>query len=80
MNECASTVLNGRRERIERILSEDLESLMPVLSFPRFPDVRRSLREEAEDLYWSELEWENIFCGLQPEEIERVEAGIRSSS
>ncbi len=41
MNERASTVLNGRRERIKRILSEDLESLMPVLSFPLSPDVRR---------------------------------------
>ncbi|HIA74151.1 MAG TPA: hypothetical protein EYN99_06920 [Gemmatimonadetes bacterium] len=80
MNERASTVLNGRRERIKRILSEDLESLMPVLSFPLSPDVRRYLREGAEDLYWSDLEWENIFYGLQPEEIERVEAGIRSSS
>ena len=60
MNDRASTLLSGRRERIERILNRELVPPQPGPSGPPSPDTRGYLREEAEDLYWNELEWENI--------------------
>lgn len=54
------TLLAGRRERLERLLGRPLED--PRVGPRPVPSerVRRFLVEEAEDLYWNELEWENI--------------------
>jgi hypothetical protein len=60
MTERASTLLSGRRERLERILERELRPPMTGPTSPLTPEVREFLRDEAEDLYWNELEWENI--------------------
>lgn len=55
----ARTLLTGRRERMERILGRELEP--PAGSTEPIPDDTRTyLISEAQDLYWNELEWENI--------------------
>ena len=55
-----NTLLDGRKERLERILDRPLDvpdfEADTVLS----DRVRGFLLEEAQDLYWNELEWENI--------------------
>ena len=59
MTDRAETLLNGRRERLEEILGHPLSTPERGASdMP--PETRRFLRDEAEDLYWNELEWENI--------------------
>jgi hypothetical protein len=60
MTDRASTLLSGRRERLERILERELGPPMTGPTTPLTPDVRAFLCEEAEDLYWNELEWEHI--------------------
>ena len=60
MTDRASTLLSGRRERLERILERELRPPMTRPTTPLTPDVRTFLCEEAEDLYWNELEWEHI--------------------
>jgi hypothetical protein len=55
----AKTLLTGRRERIERIVGRELKP--PTGSTEPMPDDTRTyLLSEAQDLYWNELEWENI--------------------
>ena len=60
MTDRAGTMLSGRREQIERVLARELTPPVMSPSGPTPPDVRAFLREEAEDLYWNELEWEHI--------------------
>ncbi|MGY8798623.1 MAG: hypothetical protein ACKVG4_07555 [Longimicrobiales bacterium] len=60
MTDRAGTLLSGRREQIERVLARELTPPVMSPSGPMPPDVRAFLREEAEDLYWNELEWEHI--------------------
>ncbi len=60
MTDRAGTLLGGRRERLERILSRTLEPPMTGPSGPLTPEARAHLRDEAENLYWNELEWEHI--------------------
>ena len=60
MTDRVSTLLGGRRERLERLLGRSLEQPHTGPRSPLSPKVREFLREEAEDLYWNELEWENI--------------------
>ena len=60
MTDRASTLLSGRRERLERILERELKPPMTGPSSPMPPHIREFLCQEAEDLYWNELEWENI--------------------
>jgi hypothetical protein len=60
MTDRASTLLSGRRERLERILERELGPPIMGPTTPLTPDVRAFLCEEAEDLYWNELEWEHI--------------------
>ena len=60
MTDRASTLLSGRRERLERILERELRPPITDPNSPIPPHVREFLLEEAEDLYWNELEWENI--------------------
>ncbi len=60
MTDRVSTLLGGRRESIERALGRKLDhprtGPRPTLS----EKTRGFLKEEAEDLYWNELEWEHI--------------------
>ena len=60
MRDRASLLIFGRRELLARILGRPLPG-------PRVPrpavasdNVRRHLREEAEELYWNEMAWEQI--------------------
>jgi len=60
MTDRVSTLLGGRRERLERLLGRSLEQPQTGPRSPLSPKIRAFLQEEAEDLYWNELEWENI--------------------
>ncbi|GMV05372.1 MAG: hypothetical protein AMXMBFR53_16510 [Gemmatimonadota bacterium] len=60
MTDRVSTLLGGRRERLERLLGRALEAPHTGPRPPLSEKVRSFLKEEAEDLYWNELEWENI--------------------
>jgi hypothetical protein len=59
MNDRVATLLDGRRSRISRALGR-------ALAQPEFHDSplpeqsREHLLGEARDLYWNELEWENL--------------------
>ena len=59
MTDRTGTILDGRRERLERLLGKRLQRPLGTeegLS----PRQRGYLRDEAEDLYWNEMEWEKI--------------------
>lgn len=56
----ASTLIVGRRERLERILGRSLEAPTAGADEPLPEDTRKYLLSEAQDLYWNELEWEHI--------------------
>ncbi|MFP3949132.1 MAG: hypothetical protein ACOC8K_00270 [Gemmatimonadota bacterium] len=60
MNDRASTLVEGRKERLERILERELSTPPGADGHPLTDEKRRYLLDEAEDLYWNELEWENI--------------------
>lgn len=60
MTERVTTLIDARRGRLERLLGHQLRSLDLEAIAPLSDRVRTFLREEAEDLYWNELEWENI--------------------
>ena len=60
MNDRASTLLDARRERLERILARPLAEPAPGTDEPLTAEGRRYLIEEAESLYWNDLEWEHI--------------------
>ena len=60
MNDRASTLLSGRRERIERVLGRKLARPDDRSTDPLPGQNRAYLLDEAKDLYWNELEWENI--------------------
>jgi len=60
MTDRVSTLLEGRRERIERLLGRSLHQPGADSSSDLKPKMRAFLLEEAEDLYWNELEWEHI--------------------
>lgn len=65
----AERVLAERRERLARRVGETLQ--LPDRGAPAAPSeaTRRHLLEEARELYWNELEWENLM------DEEDVEAG-----
>jgi len=69
MKDRASTLIEGRRERLERILERDLSPPPGADTDPLTDEKRQYLLGEAEDLYWNELEWENIT------EEERLDGG-----
>lgn len=60
MTDQAEQLLNERKARFERLLGRSLEPRrhdgIPPISEREWTH----LREEAEDLYWNELEWENV--------------------
>lgn len=69
MNDRVSTLLEGRRERLEGILGRELSAPAGADDPPLTREKREYLLDEARDLYWNELEWENIT------EEERLEGG-----
>jgi hypothetical protein len=60
MNDRASTLLRGRRERIERALGRAVQPSVLGVRPPITEAEQTHLREEAHELYWNELEWEHI--------------------
>jgi len=60
MTDRVTTLLGGRRERLERLLGRSLEAPRTGPRPPLSEKIRSFLEEEAEDLYWNELEWEHI--------------------
>lgn len=60
MKDRASTLVEGRKERLERILEREVSPPPGADAHPLTDEKRTYLLDEAEDLYWNELEWENI--------------------
>ena len=60
MTDRVTTLLAGRRERLERLLGRTLSNPDAGSQGPASPKVRAFLLDEAEDLYWNELEWERL--------------------
>jgi len=60
MTDRASTLLEARRERLERILGRPLTPPQDGTDEPLTPEARVYLTNEAESLYWNDLEWEHI--------------------
>lgn len=60
MTDRASTLVEARRERIERILGRSLKSPRAAQDDPLTQEARDYLVEEAQNLYWNDLEWERI--------------------
>ena len=59
MADRATTLIEGRRERLERALG-GLRAPRGGTSDPLSKEARDYLLEEAENLYWNDLEWERI--------------------
>lgn len=68
MNDRVATLIEGRRSRLARALGRDLAQ-PEVHDSPLAAESREHLLSEARDLYWNELEWENLT------EEEATEAG-----
>ncbi len=60
MNDRARTLLEGRREKMERALGRPLAVPEPASGAELSESERDHLREAATDLYLNELAWENI--------------------
>jgi hypothetical protein len=60
MNDRAGTLIDARRERLERILGRSLTPPKPAAGPPLSAEAREYLVGEAENLYWNDLEWERI--------------------
>lgn len=60
MNPTAREILSRRKSRLEKELSRTLELPDRGGAPPLTDATRRHLLEEAEDLYWNELEWEHL--------------------
>lgn len=60
MSDRANTLLEARRERLERLLGRPLSPPVTPGDGPLSEEARRYLLGEAETLYWNDLEWEHI--------------------
>jgi hypothetical protein len=60
MTDRANTLLDARRERLERLLDRRLDSPSGAGNDPLTDEARAYLLGEAENLYWNDLEWEHI--------------------
>ncbi len=70
MNERIRTMLEARRRRLETTLGRRMEPLVPS-DGPGLSDAEREhLHNAATDLYWNEVEWENLT------DEERMESGF----
>ncbi len=59
MNDRATTLLHGRRERLARSLGRSLD-VPPPRTEALSRKVRSFMLDEARELYWNELEWEHL--------------------
>lgn len=60
MTDRAHTLLDARRERLERVLGRRLLPPAAEVDRPLSDEARAYLLGEAENLYWNDLEWEHI--------------------
>jgi len=60
MTDRANTLLDARRERLERLLDRRLAPPRAESDAPLTEEARGYLLGEAENLYWNDLEWEHI--------------------
>ena len=60
MDARVNTLLQGRRERMSRVLGRPLVAPGTGRSSDASSDAREHMLEDARDLYWNELEWEQI--------------------
>jgi hypothetical protein len=60
MTDRARTLLDARRERLERLLARRLADPPSDSEAPLTEEARGYLMGEAENLYWNDLEWEHI--------------------
>jgi len=73
MHDRVSTLLGGRRERLNHLLGRYLS---PTHGPAAPAHVRQHLLEEATDLYWNELEWEHITGDAGEDATESAFAGL----
>jgi len=59
MSDRIATLIEGRRERMSRLLGRPLAQPEAAAS-PLSPEARKHLLDDAVDLYWNELEWEHL--------------------
>lgn len=59
-NDRVNTLILGRRERIQRALGRPLPGPAAGSEEPLDEDARAHLMEDAQELYWNEMEWERI--------------------
>ena len=59
MRDRVATLVEGRRERLTRALGQPLNDPVSI-DTPLTDEARSHLLEDAQDLYWNELEWENL--------------------
>lgn len=59
MSDRIATLIQGRRERMSRLLGQPLAQPESDTS-PLTPEAREHLLSEGRDLYWNELEWEHL--------------------
>lgn len=59
MSDRIATLIQGRRERMSRLLGRPLAQPEAATS-PLSPEARKHLLDDALDLYWNELEWEHL--------------------
>lgn len=59
MSDRIATMIQGRRERMSRLLGQPLAQPEADDS-PLAPEAREHLLSEGRDLYWNELEWEHL--------------------
>lgn len=62
-------IISQRRDRLREVVGRNLRTPAPDRNDPLEPRRREYLLEEARDLYWNDLEWENVT------EEERMEGG-----
>lgn len=60
MTQRVTTLLDGRRERLERLLDRTLEAPDVKAADDLTEEGRGFMLDEAKELYWNELEWEHI--------------------
>ncbi len=60
MDDRADALLAARRERLSELLGRDLPPATPGHGTPLTGAEADHLQEEGENLYWNELEWENL--------------------